>query len=83
MRDIRMIKAHQKISGTFRQFEGAKIFYRIRGYLSTAKKQGKNLIEALAVLLRTSPGCLRCLRKLNSYTKPIIGLKICGIIEYY
>ena len=47
-RDGRMMKLRQKISGGFRSFEGAMDFAVIRCFFSTAKKQGWNIIDALA-----------------------------------
>ena len=46
-RDVRMVKVKQKVSGCFRTLAGAKDFARIRGYISTARKQAKNIFEAI------------------------------------
>lgn len=49
--DIRMIKIKQKISGGFRAEKGAGNFIKIRGFISTMRKQGQNIIDAIGKII--------------------------------
>ncbi|QQR70028.1 MAG: IS66 family transposase [Alphaproteobacteria bacterium] len=46
--DIRMMKVKMKISGGFRTMDGATTFASLRSVLSTARKQGWNILKTLA-----------------------------------
>lgn len=55
-RDLRMVKCKQKISGGFRTSRGAEQFARIRGFISTARKQGWNIMDSIqAIFYPTLP----------------------------
>lgn len=51
-RDLRMMKLKQKISGGFRSPESADAFATIRSVLSTARKQGLNLLDVLTLAVQ-------------------------------
>lgn len=46
--DLRMMKVKMKISGSFRTLQGAQDFARLRSIVSTARKQGCNILQILA-----------------------------------
>ena len=46
-RDVRMVKVKSKVSGSFRTMEGAKQFAAIRGFISTLRKQGRDILVSL------------------------------------
>lgn len=54
-RDIRMTKVKQKISGRFRSTEGAYGFTRIRGYVSTIRKNCLNVLQSIESVFSENP----------------------------
>ena len=59
-RDLRMTKVQQKISGGFRSLQGARIFCRIRGYISTVKKNSVPVLDAIRDAFLGNPYVPNC-----------------------
>jgi transposase len=57
-RDLRMVKLQQKIGGCFRTEEGVRDFCRVRGYVSTMRKRGHEVLGAIEAALRGQPSPL-------------------------
>jgi len=54
-RDLRLVKVQQKISGAFRSDGGATAYCRVRSSLSTMRKQGEGMLEALTAVFHGDP----------------------------
>ncbi len=54
-RDLRMIKAQLKISGGWRTRHGAQAWLRVRGYISTVRKNSLHVITALRDAITGNP----------------------------
>jgi transposase len=54
-RDVRMVKIKQKVSGAFRTRTGAETFCAIRSYISTVRKHGLDVIDAIHDALSGNP----------------------------
>lgn len=54
-RDLRMVKVQQKISGAFRTFQGAQMFARIRSYLSTVRKNNRDVFQDTVAAFSGNP----------------------------
>ena len=51
-RDLRPAKIKQKVAGSFRTLEGAKIYARIQGFLSTTRKHQFSVFNELKAALK-------------------------------
>lgn len=70
-RDIRPTKIKQKISNSFRSLKGAEYNARIEGFISTARKNKKNIFTNFTLLLKAVILLLNC-RLLNNYKNSLL-----------
>jgi len=54
-RDLRMIKVKQKVSECFKSQSHAQYFARIRGYISTLKKNNKSVLDNIQNVFLNKP----------------------------
>jgi len=66
-RDIRMAKLKQKTSVCFRGETGGTIFSRIRGYVSTLRKNGLKILDGIQSAFHQSPNCRHTSSPPSSY----------------
>ena len=50
-RDLRPVKVKQRVSGCFRTESGAGVYARISGFVSTMRKNGRNVVDELTSVL--------------------------------
>jgi transposase len=54
-RDLRPAKIKQKVSGSFRTLQGAKVYARLQALISTCRKQERNIFDTLRNLFALQP----------------------------
>jgi transposase len=57
-RDLRPAKTHLKISRCHRSETGARAWTRVRGYISTVRKHGDDVLTALRNAITSNPWTL-------------------------
>jgi transposase len=78
--DLRMFKVKGKVSGTFRSRHGAEGFARIRGYISTVRKNGANVFQEVRNALLGKPFLLEKWRIVDQFLKFLLIPNIRGIV---